>query len=282
MKSSFHVSLIFFVTYTGTAFPAEQTETMEASISAVVDWTRETLATGDLTEFEQRIAWSNEAIKNHQEAFKPYLDSCKHLFRSLRSVPIQIEGLTPMEVDRLVWSIEIFRTRHNRSSINEEPWDLPISPSSLTDNENSTVWWGMVLALSCLCCWAWIKQRPTGDGFTMSNATQKKATALVRTIQPAKNNIELRAQISLMLLEKNQHPMCFHHPKKAEWKSLNPLEKKLVVLIRDGIPQEHHERLINRNRGTVYNMRSSIRKKLNIPEEANLTLELRMLECRTQ
>jgi len=87
-------------------------------------------------------------------------------------------------------------------------------------------------------------------------------------------NESLIAQISLLNLHNKQHPLtsAFRHPNL--WRELNASEQSLAAMLHDGISTEVIIQERQKSQGTIYNLRSSLRKKLVISDKEDLQIAL--------
>jgi len=84
-------------------------------------------------------------------------------------------------------------------------------------------------------------------------------------------------EISLLSFHHGQHPLVLQLAKDPAWQSLTDGEKLVAALIYDDIPTSNIVAETRKNSGTIYNMRSTIRRKLSLPDGGDLRQGLRNL-----
>ena len=90
---------------------------------------------------------------------------------------------------------------------------------------------------------------------------------------------EERAWITVLAWQTRQHPLQTSSGAAKQLEDLTDTEQMLAAYLHDGISMEQIAAALKKSSGTLYNLRSTIRKKLQIPDDVYLQKGLRQISA---
>lgn len=256
-------------------------EGSELPMDSLLTWTKTTLEQGIDDDWEREFAWANEQLKNNPLEAAQELERFAHLFPALRADSIKIPSGTFLAMDRLIWEMEAYNQRMMRVS---KPANFqmpaPDFQASLQANGFSrTSKLLMLVSLTFLFVTLLVvvlmkKRRESSELPHSEEFPPAEFDWLIEALSMDPKNESLIAQISLLNLHNKQHPLtsAFRHPNL--WRELNASEQSLAAMLHDGISTEVIIQEMQKSQGTIYNLRSSLRKKLGISDKEDLQIAL--------
>jgi DNA-binding CsgD family transcriptional regulator len=263
-------------TWMGEAVAAERL----IPVDSVLSWVETTLEEGIGEDWENEFAKMNEHVMLFSADSTEKLAAVKHLFPKLRSVATPVPPNTFLNLDRLVWEMEVYHRQLQRK--NESPdviIDLPSPEFHELVSETRVRFFGISISLVLLVVLVvlWGLKRKSAPVVEMSKAQfQEEYEWLLNALSEDPSNESLIAQVSLFNVRHDQHPLFAGSPNSIPGaEALNKSERALAALLYDGVPREVIIEQLQKSPGTFYNLRSTLRKKLGISEKEELQAAIR-------
>ena len=272
------------------SFSWSQTAFEFQCIQDVVDWTDVALDAPWSDEHASALKLANEMIQSDVETARAALAGKTFLFHSLNDPIYSRSALTPEQCERMLWTIAIEEQRFINATPQETPDKAQFSLNSSLEPE--AVWHeviegskAMLFSKTLLAAlvgmmvmaagiWQWMTRRERRR-FEAINTPEIRS--FIDSILQNKESVNAVIELSLLSFHHGEHPLVSqlaHHP---AWQSLTDGEKLVAALIYDDIPTSNIIAETRKNPGTIYNLRSTIRRKLSLPEGGDMRQALREL-----
>ncbi len=252
--------------------------TAQSSVRDALNWAHSVLLESDTSRFEERLFWADSILAREPVEAALRLEGHLYLFPSFH----QAEGGDAPNLNalRLMWFAAAFevqnRQRTSNSPLQKLPFAPPLDPNSAERFIPRNPWLvgvASVLVLAAAIAWGRERsKRPRKGGEELSEDLLEVLHLIGSHLTPAACRIDL---ISLAF-DHGRHPVQLAAADHQNFRELSPSELMLAAYLHDGIEMEAIALAMEKSRGTLYNMRSQLRKKLAISENADLTTELRL------
>jgi len=260
------------------------------SIEDVVEWTEAALDASWSDEYAGALKLANEILRSDVEAARLALKGKTFLFHSLNDPVYSRSSLTSEQCERMLWVMAIEERRFIKATPQEtsdkaqfslnsslEPeavWHQAIegSKAMLFSKTLLTVLVGMMVIFFGIWQWTMHRERRRFDAFN-----SPEIRSFIDSFFQREVGVNALIEISLLSFHHGQHPLVLQLAKDPAWQSLTDGEKLVAALIYDDIPTSNIVAETRKNSGTIYNMRSTIRRKLSLPDGGDLRQGLRNL-----
>jgi len=253
----------------------------EGAIDSVLQWTRLELQNGISENWEAEFELAQKRINGDREIAKQTLKDFTHLFPSLRGIELTSADGSQTVSERLIWEVAVFEHQMMEQADQRAVGiETPKSEFLKSHKKSRQLIWaqGMAGGLLIILFTLWLLYTRRVTQNRKEDAPNSEETNwIINELESDPTKEETLAQLTVLNFHHAQHPIAldFKHPNM--WKTLSDSEQLLAALLFDGIPTEVIIKELKKNPGTVYNLRSSLRKKLNIPDHADLQLSLRQM-----
>ncbi len=248
--------------------------TAQSTLRDALDWTHDVLLETDTQRFAERLMWADSILASRPDEAAERMGDVLHLFPSFQ----QSEQPADAEALKLLWAATSFEAQNREQLENLADAQLPFTPPPGADSSpssDSTFPWlvGLAAVAACALALGWMRERRKNATF-VEDGLAEDFQQLFDQIASHTSPSEYRIDLIQLAFEHERHPVQLARKRDAGLNQLTSLELMLSALLHDDISMEEVELVLAKSRGTLYNMRSQLRKKLNISEQANLTAAL--------
>lgn len=260
------------------------------SIDDVVEWTEAALSAPWSDEHASALNQANELLRSNVRAAREALEGKTYLFRALKDPIYSRSYLTEEQCERMLWTMAIEEQRFLKATPKETfdkvqfSFDQSLDPEAvwLQAVEQSKailfsktlliVLIGMMVVAAGI--WQWTTRREQRR-FNEFNTPELRT--FIDSFLQQKDGVNAMIELSLLSFHHGQHPLVLQLTEHPAWQSLTDGEKLVAALIYDDIPTSNIIAETRKNSGTIYNLRSTIRRKLSLAEGSDLREGLRDL-----
>jgi hypothetical protein len=233
---------------------------------------------------------ANELLSLDPESARSVLGEDACLFHSLADPVYQNSGANKEDCERMVWVMAIEREKFRHATPeqttdkadfslvrNVEPyhaWQLLLEASKsdvFSKNLMISILGLMVLLMAFIQYFRMRERQQSSSGH--SAEFQRFVESFLNDQDPESAVME----ISLLSVHHGLHPLVLSLSGNDAWHSLTESEKLVAALVYDEIPTQQIIRETRKNAGTIYNLRSTIRRKLALAEAEDLRQGLKQL-----
>jgi hypothetical protein len=242
------------------------------------NWAHSFLLDSDTTDFHERLIWADSIFASQpSEAAMTYPDLL-HLFPSF--APADNGPVSKLEWE-LLWFVKSFEIQNKEAVEQHDASPLPTPPTiehagtSGFIQQRPWMTWGMAMVALAMAILSIAARRKRKDAPTIELSADLEQCW--HQVAEHANPATCRLQLIQLAFEQGRHPVQLAaHPKNPLW-DLSASELMLAALLHDQIGMNDIETALEKSRGTLYNMRSQLRKKMDVREEEDLTTALRKL-----
>ena len=242
------------------------------------NWMLDVLIESDTNQFERRLIWADSILASQPAQAAESMAEVLYLFPSFQQHDtadgFDMEGL------KLMWFAKTFEVQNRDRTAELPESQLPFAPPKPTEPLNRFIppmpWLVGLAALGALALsFAWARKRRNVVALhpaDLSGDLQEVFDQIANHPTPSLCRLDL---INLAF-EHGRHPVQIAKEHDVAFEQLTSTELMLAAYLHDGNSMENIESAMEKSRGTLYNMRSQVRKKLSISEQEDLTAALRL------
>lgn len=260
------------------------------SVDEVARWTEEALKKPWDDSCLPALVEANERLNLDPESSRRILQENVYLFHALGDPVYQCSDLRREDCERLVWTMAIEREKFRRATpeettdkaefsrvLNVEPYQalhliLKASKNdAISKNLISSLLILMVVLMACIQYFRMRKRRE------ISNSQSPEFQRFIQSFLSDSDPEHAIMDLSLLSFQHGQHPLVLGLAENDAWHCLTDREKMIAALVYDDIPTQKIIEETRKNAGTIYNLRSTIRRKLGLADGADLRQGLKQL-----
>lgn len=260
------------------------------SVDEVARWTEKALEKPWDDSYLPALVRANERLSLDPEAGRRVLKENAFLFHALGDPVYQCSDLRREDCERLVWTMAIEREKFSRATPEEttdkaefsrvqnvEPyqaWHLILKASKNDVFSKNLIRSLLVLMVVLMACIQYFRMRKRRE---ISNSQSPEFQRFIQSFLSDSDPEHAIMDLSLLSFQHGQHPLVLGLAENDAWHSLTDSEKLIAALVYDDIPTQKIIEETRKNAGTIYNLRSTIRRKLGLADGADLRQGLKQL-----
>lgn len=252
----------------------------QSTLRDATNWTHAVLIDSDTSGFAERLFWADSILASQPAEAAMHLADVLHLFPSFQQAD-SLKGKLTLEELELLWFAARFEVQNREQLTNPSDSPLPFAAPAHSDSATAPITrtpWAIGLAaaaaIASALAWARERRKKSAPEPTRLSPDLQKVFERMRVHPTPK---ACRIDLINLAFEQGRHPVQLAMSKGNRLRDLSPSEIILSAFLHDNIEMDAIELAMQKSRGTLYNMRSQIRKKLAIAESADLTSALRLL-----
>jgi len=256
--------VLFIITSIPRLYSAEE----NADLDSVRRWTAYRLQHFDPLAFPSESQWANSLILQDLENASVHLQGYSELFPDLRKEPLP-QGIS----EALYWTVFAASQKFTVSPSPDAVVALPL-PENFEKTER--LWFlrrmGMAIILLLLANLGLVIFRRKRESKSSDNPTAPAGlAAVIKKLKGEPDNVNNIIHLSLFAIHQGVHPLQVSTKmQNTHWEELNRSEKMIAAFVHDGISVDVIAQELGKDTGTIYNVRSSLRKKLQLEEKEDL------------